>query len=147
MCGGPDRQQELATDVGAFRYLERELVVGYGHDGVAAAADGTAGAVRVADVLEGESGGEAEGCSVAGQDRLHGVDCCLQLMRERQAKYRVSRRNTVEWKMVLRRWNELAGDGRRGESFESPYFIAIGQRRGSAAVFGEIGRVVRGPIS
>ena len=61
MCGGPDRQQELAADVRGFGHLERELVVGCGHDGVAAAADGTAGAVRVADVLEGESGGESEG--------------------------------------------------------------------------------------
>jgi hypothetical protein len=60
-CGGPDRQQELAADVRCFRHLEREFVVGCGHDGVAAAADGTAGAVQVADVLKGESSGESEG--------------------------------------------------------------------------------------
>ena len=60
MCGGPDRQQKLGADVLGFRHLERKFVVGCGHDGVAAAADGTAGAVRVADVLKGESGGESE---------------------------------------------------------------------------------------
>src|ERR1700755_150075 len=54
-------QQRLAADVGAFRHLERELVVRCGDYRTAATADGTAGAVLVADVLEGGSGGEFEG--------------------------------------------------------------------------------------
>ena len=61
-------QQRLAADVGAFRHLERELVVRCGDYRTAATADGTAGAVLVADVLEGESGGESEGCGVNSQD-------------------------------------------------------------------------------
>src|ERR1700761_3783347 len=60
-------QQRLAADVGAFRHLERELVVRCGDYRTAATADGTAGAVLVADVLEGESGGESEGCGVTSQ--------------------------------------------------------------------------------
>lgn len=55
--------------MGAFRHFELELVMGRGDGGMAAAADGTAGAVVVADVLEVESGGESEGCSEASQDR------------------------------------------------------------------------------
>ena len=63
-CG----QQRLAADVSAFRHLERELVVRCGDYRTAAAAYGAAGAVQVADVLEGESGGESEGGGVTGQD-------------------------------------------------------------------------------
>lgn len=40
----------------AFHLLQRILVVRCGHDAVALAADGIAGAVSVGDVLEGESG-------------------------------------------------------------------------------------------
>jgi hypothetical protein len=61
-------QQQLAADVEAFRHLERELVVRCGDYRTAATADGTAGAVQVADVLEGESGSESEGGGVTGQD-------------------------------------------------------------------------------
>ena len=61
-------QQRLAADVGAFRHLERELEVRCGDYRTAATADGTAGAVLVADVLEGESGGESEGCGVTSQN-------------------------------------------------------------------------------
>ena len=61
-------QQQLAADVDAFRHLERELVVRCGDYRTAAAAYGAAGAVQVADVLEGESGGESEGGGVTGQD-------------------------------------------------------------------------------
>jgi hypothetical protein len=61
------QQQQLLADVGDFRHLERELVVRCGDYRTAATADGTAGAVQVADVLEGESGGESEGCGVTCQ--------------------------------------------------------------------------------
>ena len=60
-------QQQLAAGVGAFRHLELELVVRCGDYRMAATADGAAGAVEVADVLEGESGGESEGCGVTRQ--------------------------------------------------------------------------------
>lgn len=66
--GARGGQQELAADVDAFRHLERELVVRCGDYRTAATADGTAGAVQVADVLEGESGGESEGGGVTSQD-------------------------------------------------------------------------------
>ena len=59
-------QKRLAADVGAFRHLERELVMRSGDYRTAAAADGAAGAVQVADVLEREAGGESEGCGVGG---------------------------------------------------------------------------------
>ena len=65
VCGG---QQQLGADVDAFRHLERVLVVRCGDYRTAATADGAAGAVQVADVLEGESGGESEGGGVARQD-------------------------------------------------------------------------------
>ena len=61
-------QQQLAADVDAFRHLERELVVRCGDYQTAATADGAAGAVQVADMLEGESGGESEGCGVTCQN-------------------------------------------------------------------------------
>ena len=61
-------QQRLAADVGAFRHLERELVVRRGDYRTASTADGAAGAVQVADVLEREAGGESEGCGVTKQD-------------------------------------------------------------------------------
>ena len=61
-------QQQLGADVGAFRHLERELEVRYGDYRTAATADGTAGAVQIADVLEGESVDESEGCGVNSQD-------------------------------------------------------------------------------
>jgi hypothetical protein len=53
--------------VGALRHLERELVVRYGDYRTAATADGAAGAIEVADVLEGESGGKSEGYGVTSQ--------------------------------------------------------------------------------
>ena len=65
VCSG---QQQLVAYVDAFRHLERELVVRCGDYRTAATADGAAGAVQVADVLEGESGGESEGGGVARQD-------------------------------------------------------------------------------
>jgi hypothetical protein len=65
VCGG---QQGLAADVGALRHLERELVVRYGDDRMAATADGAAGTVQVADMLEGETAGESKGCGVARQE-------------------------------------------------------------------------------
>ena len=61
-------QKQLAADVGGLRHLERELIVRCGDYRTAATADGTAGAVQVADVLEGESVGESEGCGVNSQD-------------------------------------------------------------------------------
>ena len=61
-------QQQLLADVDAFRHLERKLVVRCGNYRTAAAADGAAGAVQVADVLEGESGGESEGGGVTRQE-------------------------------------------------------------------------------
>ena len=61
------RQQQLSADVGGFRHLERELVVRCSDYRTAATADGAAGAVLIADVLEGESGGESEGCGVNSQ--------------------------------------------------------------------------------
>jgi hypothetical protein len=66
--GARGGQQQLAADVGAFRHLERELVVRCGDYRTAATADGAAGAVQVADMLEGESGGESEGCGVTKQN-------------------------------------------------------------------------------
>ena len=69
--GGRHRrgQQRLLADVRALRHFERELVVRGGDGGTAAAADGAACAVHVADVLKGESGGESEGCDMTRQDR------------------------------------------------------------------------------
>ena len=61
-------QKQLAADVGGFRHLERELVVRCRDYRTAATADGTGGAVQVADVLEGESGGESEGGGMTSQD-------------------------------------------------------------------------------
>jgi len=61
-------QQELAADVGAFGDLERELVVRCGDYRTAATADGAAGAIEVAHVLEGESGDESEGYGVTSQN-------------------------------------------------------------------------------
>jgi hypothetical protein len=75
--GARGGQQELAANVGAFRHLERELVVRCGDYRTAATADGAAGAVRVADVLEGESGAESEGCGVTSQYSLHCGMCFL----------------------------------------------------------------------
>ena len=68
MHGFRGGQKQLAADVGGFRHFERELVVRCGDYRTAATADGAAGAVQVADVLEGESGGESEGCGVTSQN-------------------------------------------------------------------------------
>ena len=78
--------------MGAFRDVERVLVVRNGNGGTAAPADGAAGAVEVADVLEGEAGGESEGCGMASQDRTPLLGLLSQAYR--QARLEAMRKRT-----------------------------------------------------